>query len=384
MRELALTGACLMSVAILAACAGESTPAVAEPSVQAAEAGLDGTRAAMLREDALAAATVWTAPPVPIAQANLRNNPDGPGFLAADAELSCRFTTQEVSGTTPKFYCELPGGEVVKIKYGRRNAELAAEVAATRLLTALGFPADRMYVVKRVRCAGCPAYPFQALRCLQKIGLEAACMPGGTDYDRVVSFDFAVVERPLPGRKIEAPSIKGWAWFELDKIDPARGGSSKVEVDALRLMAMVLGHWDNKAENQRLLCPPASERPDGSCARPLAILQDVGATFGPTKLDLHNWRNTRIWKDGASCTVSMASMPWNGATFPERRISEEGRTLLLGLLEQLSDQQLRDLFEGSRVTALDQLSAQGRQADAWVRVFKDKVQQIRDGGPCGH
>jgi hypothetical protein len=80
----------------------------------------------------------------------------------------------------------------------------------------------------------------------------------------------------------------------------------------------------------------------------------------------------------------MTHMPWGGATFLERRISEEGRRLLLGLLEQLSDRQLRDLFEGSRVTSHDQFSAEARQADAWVRVFKDKVRQIREAGPCSN
>jgi hypothetical protein len=78
----------------------------------------------------------------------------------------------------------------------------------------------------------------------------------------------------------------------------------------------------------------------------------------------------------------MKTLPYNGATFPDWKISEEGRRLILSLLEQLTDQQLRDLFEGSRITSLDQVPAEGRRAETWVRVFKDKVQQIRDGGPC--
>jgi hypothetical protein len=80
--------------------------------------------------------------------------------------------------------------------------------------------------------------------------------------------------------------------------------------------------------------------------------------------------------------VSMHDMPWNGATFPERQVSEAGRQLLRGLLEQLSDQQLRDLFDGSRLTSHDHILAEARQADAWIRVFKDKTRQISDGGPC--
>jgi hypothetical protein len=147
-------------------------------------------------------------------------------------------------------------------------------------------------------------------------------------------------------------------------------------------MAVFLAHWDNKAPNQRLICPPGQENADGTCRQALAIMQDLGATFGPLKIDLHNWRAGRIWKDGASCAVSMEHLPWQGATFPERRIGEEGRLMLLGLLEQLGDGQLRDLFEGARVTAHEQFTGEARRADAWVRAFRDRVDQIRSGGPC--
>lgn len=342
-----------------------------------------GASAAMkAREQALAAARVWTAPALPIGQFDFRENPPGPGAIRADEELACTFRIEPVGGTTSKFYCELPSGELVKVKYGSINPELHAEVAATRLLTALGFGTDRMYVVKRVRCAGCPAFPFQALKCLKKIDMKAACFPGGIDTTRVVDFDTAVIERRIEGRKIEGTQDQGWAWYELDKVDAAQGGSPLAQLDALRLLAVVLAHWDNKSENQRLICPPDAEREGGGCSRPVAIVQDLGATFGPKKVDLHNWRNYPVWTDPAACAISMKSLPYAGATFVDRKISEAGRALLLGWLEQLTDQQLRDLFEGSHITDYDQVTAEARSADVWVAAFKDKVAQIRKGGPC--
>ena len=368
-------GALLMSGAILVACSGSA----AEQKKDAPSAA-----AVKLREDALAAARVWEPPAVPIGEANLRENPVGPGGFSSTDEVTCRFSLEEVGGTTPKFYCTLPNGEAIKVKYGSNNPELPAEVAATRLLAALGFPADRMYVVRRVRCAGCPTYPFYSLRCLKEVNktVKSACVPGGINYDQVTDFDSAVIERRLEGRKIEATDGLGWAWYELDRIQESQGGSPRAHVDALRLLAMVLAHWDNKAENQRLICPPDAEGPSGSCTRPLALLQDVGATFGPVKADLPNWRNTRVFKDGAACAVSMKTLPWNGATFPDWTISEAGRQFLLGLLDQLSDQQLRDLFDGSRMTSFEQVASEGRDPGAWMRAFKDKVKQIREAGPC--
>ena len=334
------------------------------------------------RDEALRAARVWREPPIAVRDVDFRENPPGPDTMKAADEVSCRFRKDPVGGTTPKFNCELPGGEVVKVKYGAGNAEIFAEVAATRLLTALGFGADRMYLVRRVVCHGCPSFPYQALKCVEQTGFEKGCFPAGINYERSNAFAPAVVERKMPGAVIEALEDQGWAWYELEKIEPAHGGSPRSEVDALRLVALVLAHWDNKSENQRLICLPGGERERGRCATPFALIQDLGASFGPAKLDLGNWRATPVWADARACRVSMKSLPWGGATFPETQISEEGRRLLLGLLEQLSTKQLTDLFTESGVTSFESVSAEARGAAAWVKVMQDKIRQIREAGPC--
>ena len=209
----------LWTLAVLvAAVLGPGCRAVEERSV-AASSGADpgGSR---LRDEALASAKVCRPPAIAIRDANLATNSGGTDRFDDFGEVVCRFSLTAVNGTTPKFNCVLTSGELLKIKYGRANPELHAEVAASRLLTALGFMADHMFVVRRVRCAGCPRFPFPALRCFARVGLQAACMPGGTDHDRIVDFDVAVVERKLPGDVIEAFDDQGWAWFELDRIDP--------------------------------------------------------------------------------------------------------------------------------------------------------------------
>jgi hypothetical protein len=340
--------------------------------------GGERTRA---REDALARARVWRPPAVPVAEFDFTANPSG-GFAVTD-DVACEFTVQKLRGRTPKFHCRMPDGRILKVKYGSHNGELQAELAGTRVLRAIGFPADEMFVVRSVRCAGCPPFPFEALLCNEKVAVDLFCFAGGGNPGRVRVMRPVVIERRIPGTAIEAHDEQGWSWFELDRIDPARGGSSRAEVDALRLLAVVLAHWDNKGPNQRLLCPEGKQLADGSCSAPLGMIQDLGATFGPERVDLQNWRNVPVWQDRAACTVSMRSLPFGGATFVDRRISEEGRTFLAQLLEQLSDRQLADLFTAARFAELDGISAESRDPRAWVRVFQEKIKAVREGGPCG-
>jgi hypothetical protein len=332
------------------------------------------------RDNALAAARVWSKPSIPVSQFDFAANPPH-GFARSD-QVSCRFTIEELNGATPKFHCQLPDGRVLKIKYGKGNSELEAEVAGTRLLRALGFSADEMFTVRAVRCAGCPRFPFPSLTCRERLGLERLCFGGPIDYDNVRTFTPAVIERRLEGHAIEAYDGQGWSWYELDRIDPARGGSSRAEIDALRMIAVVLAHWDNKGPNQRLICPEGRELSNGDCAAPVAMIQDVGATFGPHAVDLPNWRAVAVWKDRATCTVSMDTLPYGGATFFDQRISERGRLMIAGLLEQLSRQQLEDLFTASGFVSFDAIDGEARSAGGWVKAFRDKVRAIREGGPC--
>jgi hypothetical protein len=340
----------------------------------------------LVHDDALRRAQVWLDPETPIEETKLGRNPAGPDTFDPDEIVTCRFKPGGVSGSTPKFDCELKSGEKVKVKYGRDNAEVYAEVIASRLLAALGFPADRMYVVDRVRCYGCPLDPFAGLQCINEGVPIDGCFPD-LDYNKYEDFESAVIERPVEGRRIETPEQRGWKWEELSKIDALAGGASRAHVDAFRLLAMFLNHWDNKDKNQRLLClgevdPPGRVFDPRPCGRPLAMIQDLGGTFGPHKFDLSNWASTPIWADAARCAVSMRTLPYEGSTFPDVEISEEGRRFLAGRLRRLSDQQIRELFEGARVERYPHKDPAAAEVDNWVRVFQEKVGAITDRASC--
>jgi hypothetical protein len=232
-----------------------------------------------------------------------------------------------------------------------------------------------------VRCRGCPLLPQQALQCLGK-GEPAAICLHGANAGTVVTFAPAVLEQRIEGKKIEAADDQGWSWYELEKIDPKAGGSSRAEVDALRLVAVLLAHWDNKGANQKLICPPDARAADGACRSPIAAVGDLGATFGPLRIDLTHWAQTPIWTDARACRVSMKSMPFDGATFPDAQISEAGRQFALRLLGALTRDQLNALFESSGITAFPHVLAAARQPQAWTDAFLEKVDEIRRAGPC--
>lgn len=328
------------------------------------------------RRDALARARVWRKPPVPLAQARLG------APLSQPASLACRFLITDLGGTAQKFDCVLENGDRIRVKYGR-TPEIPSEVAATRLLHALGFGADEVMLVERLRCYGCPAEPFVTMKAVDLTDTDGLYRKF-VNYDDYQDFEWVAVEKKHWGRPIASDEAKGWAFFELGTVDAAKGGAPRAHVDALRLLAVFLAHWDNKSENQRLVCLSEQDWPEGgTCNVPFAMLQDTGGAFGPRKVDLEGWTNAPVWDDRAQCVTSMATMPHDGATFNAVRITEAGRRHLSSLLGQLSDQQIHDLFAGARFdrgTGL--LNREVAPIPAWVAAFKARVRAISEGPAC--
>ena len=321
------------------------------------------THADVIRRDALTRAAVRVASPAFVGSAELSNG------SPADA-LVCRYISDEPSGTSAKFNCVLDGGEIIKVKYGR-NPEIHAEVAATELLGLLGYPADDVQLVRRVRCYGCPRFPFLTSQVLSMARVPVLFGPYGHD-NGYTDFEWPAVERRFEAPAIETAETKGWAWFELESSHAERG-----DLDALRLAAVFLAHWDNKSDNQRLVClDDFPAQPDRPCAAPLLMIQDLGATFGPIKVNIAAWSEMPVWTDRHSCTVSMKHLPYQGATFPDAQISEAGRAQLAQALSALSRDQIESLFRNARFPEFQSATDDDRDLDAWVSAFAHRVDQI--------
>ena len=108
------------------------------------------------------------------------------------------------------------------------------------------------------------------------------------------------------------------------------------------------------------------------------LIHDVGLTFGKASLfnrasvsgvNVTGWAGTSIWDDQGRC-VGRLSESLRG-TLRNPVISEAGRKFLADLPVQLSDVQLRDLFEVARFPQRSHVGV-----DEWIRVFKLKRNEI--------
>ena len=333
---------------------------------------LSGTLAAQSGpDDTLARAQVWL--PGDVASRDIKTGPAAIDSFAQGETIECKHLDKKLSGMSPKFACEMANGDELKVKYGGGNGEVYAEVIATRLLWALGFGADRMYSV-RVICRGCPRELGGILR---------------ENGDQI--FDPAVVERKMPGREMTRDGEEGWSWKELDRAESA----PVAHRDALKLLAVFMQHTDTKPQQQRLLClddrgdAPGKAKKEAPCTRPLMMLNDVGVTFGRANLtnantkgsvNLKEWSTTAVWKDEPGCVGNLPKSLTG--TLDDPVISEAGRAFLSNLLGQLTDVQLRDLFEVARVTLRPRDPKSGRSGFPstmeWVDAFKSKRAQISD------
>jgi hypothetical protein len=315
---------------------------------------------AEVRRAAIRQAQVWTR--VNVRGMDLKAGPDGPGSFAANKTVTCDYVNKRLGGRSPKFACVIPPDDELKVKYGRTNGEVFAEVAASRLFWALGFYAERMYPV-RVVCRGCPA--------------------------AIKDTEFASIERKIPGRDLDGAEVVGWAWPELDFVNAEEGGAPTDQRDALKLLAVFVQHTDSKPEQQRLICVDRHDKSkdDERCSETIMMVHDLGQTFGNGNLfnrdavgsvNLSEWSHVAIWRDRNRC---IANLPQSQTgTLDNPVIKEAGRKFLADLLAQLSDQQIRDLFEIARFPerVMPDGSKEKTTVDEWVAAFDRKRQEIVD------
>jgi hypothetical protein len=296
-----------------------------------------------------------------------------PTSLQVDQEIACTYiqkTHKELGGTSSKFDCQGQNRKTYRIKYGIKSH---TTVAASRLLWALGFGAPISTPV-RVICDGCPPDPWK----------KADPIEGRTVFKE------AVIQKLQDGKEItvSGKAEVGWSWnHDLPLLSEKAGGATRAQVDALKLIAVLIQHGDSKAAQQKLICRPRDYDPKtGFCHRPYMYVYDLGNTFGSGGLKVHalnfeKWKSKSVFKDQVSCIGNLRQDIGNGRdglTFP--KISEEGRLFLAHLLSQF-------IADRSRVVAMFtvahiEMTDHTHTADDWADVFIAKAREIIDHNRC--
>jgi hypothetical protein len=307
-----------------------------------------------------------------------------------DALVECDFAFDSpLGGTTNKFKCTNPrisladGTPVVttlktlKVRYN--GIKTFSTVITTRLAWALGFGADTETPVAKVICHGCTNDPFR-----QKVAVRG-----------VATFTQASVEQHFPATGIYGEGLHyshegdeaapAWFWSELKYItDKDRAD----QANALALFAVFLKHGDSKAVQNKLVCLEDLDA-GGICNTPFIYVHDFGNTLGSDgmkvhPLDLKRWQGSAVWKGDAQCIGSLHMNAFNGSGLSNPQVTEGGRKLLAGLLNDLvhnHPQKLRDIFDAAHIERFDDNGAR-YSADEWVRVFTSRADQIINHAPC--
>jgi hypothetical protein len=232
-----------------------------------------------------------------------------------------KFVEEEAKGTQPKVEVTDAGGEKWKVKFGK---EVHSEVAATRLLWAMGYYAEETYFVPSGKIEGIT----QLHRAKQFIA------PDG-------SFEGARFEkRP---KNIERTKI-AWAWGD----NPFIGTK---ELSGLRILMTLINNWDTRrvSKNNVVLRIAGT---DGT-VEDWYVVEDLGSSFGKmgrylfvtrNRWDLEDFK-TQKFIDGVS--GNMLDLHYQGGARSINKVPLDHAQWFSGLLSQLTVNQVRRAFEAA-------------------------------------
>jgi len=268
-------------------------------------------------------AVMWQ--PVNVSEMNLY---DGPGGDSMRPDLSSvKFIKEEKRGHNKKFRISDGSGKVWIAKLGR---EAQPETAAVRLLYGLGYKTEINYLVPTLT------------------------IPGKGTFKNV----------RLEARPADVKRAGEWQW----KNNPFVGTR---ELQGLKLMMVFMTNWDVlDLQNEILHKDGVNEY----------IVSDLGSTFG--RLGNNNlpiiyrfgrrtgsprhYVKTRFVKDVENGEIKLAYKGKNRGLFKGIRISDA--RWLSGLLNRLSDDQIRDAFRAANYSESD--------IETYTRAVRNKIVEL--------
>lgn len=305
-------------LAVVVGC-GLMANAATKPNARGAGAG-SKTQPAVVKEGALRHPVLWRDPG-PMAERDLFHGQGGRNGVPV---APFTFAQEDGSTKTPRFDVRDARAKRWTVGLGQ---DARAEVAASRLLWAVGYLADDDYVVGKTTVGGLK-------------------LRNGKRYVRRGAITNARFARTVDGQK----ALGVWQWRR-------NAFTGTRELNGLRVMMAVLNCWDLKDENN----PVVQDAESGS---ELFRVSGLGASFGKTGPRLFRGKakenakayarsgfitkRTETYVDFATPSRSYNPLAFfsrkSGTTWVGRQVPRKDAKWIGGLLVQLSHKQIEDAF----------------------------------------
>jgi hypothetical protein len=246
-----------------------------------------------------------------------------------------KFVAEDTSGTKPKVDVIDAAGTTWGVKFTSATStgiEVHAEIAASRLMWALGYLVEESYYLPEGQITGVPR--------LRRAG--DAIAPDGTF--RVARFE----KRPANVTRV--------GHWDLQN-NPFVGSR---ELSGLKILMMLISNWDLKSSNTAILRGPSV----GGGGEEWFIISDLGTAFGrsggllkkPTRWNLDHYGDEHFIRRVVRGTVEFTGV------LPDMQHVEvpvQHARWFAGLISQLRPDQLRQAFEaaGASPAEVDGFSA---------------------------
>jgi hypothetical protein len=255
------------------------------------------------------------------------------------------FVGEDLSGTKPKVDVTDAAGVAWSVKFPEPTAaqnEVHAEIAATRLASALGYFVDENYFVAEGRMDGVK-------------NLKRAATIIGSDG----TFRTARFER-------RDPAVKSIAEWHIEKNPFVK----TKELSGLLMLSMLLGNWDIPPHNAAVRRVTG---PDGE-AEDRYLVSDWGSAFGrmrggvgevPSRWNIDQYAAQKL-VSGVSQGQLRFRFPLTGNT--PLAIPVEHAKWFMAMVSQLTDAQIRRAFEAS--------GASPAELDAFSKALSRRISEI--------
>lgn len=246
----------------------------------------------------------------------------GAGSSERQPRAPFQFVEGNSSGSQPKLVVTDASGATWDVKFGK---EVHSEVAASRLVWALGYFVDELYFVPEGVIAG-----------VRDLGRAKEFV------DEEGRFRNARFERH---QEQHEPADRGWSFRSNPFLDSR-------ELSGLKILMTLIGNWDIEGErNNRVV----DVRATGQEPHRRFFVGDLGATFGRmgrrmtnhSKWQLEHYRNEGFVDQVDSDSVEL---DFDGLESGMDRIPLDHARWFAGLLGQLTPAQVRQAFEAAGAT----------------------------------